>query len=110
MIFTLAAPSAPGPLPLKPKARLAPLGKFWREYTSSSVYEVVKAVTADGEWMFEREPNGTWSTGHLPTETVVKVRLRSLGACQAYVASGKAAADLKRIQAKDDNERTVPGE
>lgn len=99
MTFTMAPP-APRPLPPKPKTRLTPLGKFWKGYTSPGVYEVVKAVTANSQWLFEREPGGTWSAGHLPTETVVKTGLRSMPACRAYAASGKAQADLEHLQAE----------
>ena len=105
--FALAAPSAPRPLPARPKSPLAVLGKFWKGCTSPGVYEVVKAVTADGEWLFVRAADGTWSTGHLPTETVVKTGLRTLRACRLYAGSGKAGADLERIQAHNDSEGTA---
>ena len=96
--FTLAAPSAPRPLPARPKSPLAALGKFWKDCTSPGVYEVVKAVTDDGEWLFVRAADGTWSAGHLPTETEVKAGLRTLRACRLYAGSGKAAADLRQLQ------------
>jgi hypothetical protein len=98
--FTIAAPSAPRPAPRKPKAPAARLGKFWRGWTSPDVYEVIKAVTADGEWLFARTGGGTWSTGHLPTETEVKAGLRDLPACRAYAGSGRAREDLERMQAE----------
>ncbi len=100
MTFTVATPGAVLPPARKPKARLAPLGKFRKDWTSPGVSEVVEAVTADGEWMFERSDDGTWEAGHLPTKTVVKSRLGSLSACRTYAGSGKAAADLKRIKAE----------
>jgi hypothetical protein len=100
MTFTIAEPAAPRPAASKPAPSLAPLGKLWKDYTSPSVYEVVKAVTEDGQWLFERAQDGTWDTGHLPTETVVKCRLRSLRACRVYAGSGKAQEDLERIQAE----------
>lgn len=103
MTFTMAAPGAIfPPSPRQPK--LPRLGKVWRGWTSPSVYEPVKAVTADSEWLFERSEDGTWAAGHLPTETVVKVGFRSLRACRAYVADGGAQADLARIQAHDRGE------
>ncbi len=107
--FIMAAPSAPRPPARKPKAPLARLGMFWKDCTSPGVYEVIKAVTADGEWLFERAADGTWNAGHLPTETVVKTGLRTLRTCRAYAGSGKARADLERLQANDSNEGTVPG-
>jgi hypothetical protein len=98
--FTLAAPAAPPSLPpAQPKTPLAPLGKRWKGYTAPGVYEVVKAVTVDGEWLFARAADVTWSTGHLPTETEVRTGFRTLRACRLYAGSGGAAADLKRIQA-----------
>jgi hypothetical protein len=101
MTFTAAAPGSALPPPArKPKSPLAPLGKFRRGCTGPGAYEVVEAVTADSEWMFERAGDGTWMTGHLPTETVVKTGLRDLRACRAYAGSGRAARDLERIQAE----------
>jgi hypothetical protein len=105
--FTLAAPSAPRPLPARPKSPLAVLGKRWKDYSSPGVYEVVKAVTDDGEWLFVRAADGTWSTGHLPTETVVRTGLRTLRACRLYAGSGKAVADLKDIQAATEEEKQM---
>ncbi len=82
--------------PLKsPKSHLSPLGKIWKDWTSPGVREAVKAVTLDGEWLFERDGR-TWSAGHFPTRTVVKTGLRSLRACRAYTGSGEARADLER--------------
>jgi hypothetical protein len=82
--------------PLKsPGSQLPPLGKTWREETSHGTWEAVQAVTADGEWLFEREGR-TWSVGHLPTRTVVKTGLRSVRACRVYVGSGQARADLEK--------------
>lgn len=101
MRFTVAPPGAvlspPAPVP---QPRLAPLGKRWKAYTGPGVYEVVRAVTADGEWLFQRFADGTWAAGHLPTETQVKDRLRSLEACRAYAGSGEAKQDLERLQAE----------
>jgi hypothetical protein len=108
MTFTIAG-AAPRVAVSKPAPSLAPLGHVWKDYTSPGAYEVVKAVTDDGEWLFERAQDGTWAAGHLPTETVVKCRLRSLRACRAYAGSGEAQEDLERIHASGDNERTVPG-
>lgn len=100
MGFTVASRgTALQPTPARPKAALAPLGKSWKGWTAPGVREVVKAVTADGKWLFERAQDGTWATGYLPTKTVVKERLRSLPACRRYAGSGKAREDLKRIQA-----------
>ncbi len=102
MTFTVAAPGAALPPARKPKAPAVPLGEFWKGYTSPGVYEVVKAATADGQWLFRRADDGTWEVVKAaPTETVVKPRLRSLPACRSYVAAGKAEADLERIQAKE---------
>ena len=99
--FTMAAPGEIFPRPsAQPDVPPAPLWKTRRDWTSLSVYEVVEAVTTDGEWMCELADDGTWTVGHLPTKTVVKPRLRSRGASRAYVASGKARADLDRIQAE----------
>jgi hypothetical protein len=98
--FTMAAPGAGLPPARKPKARAVPLGEFERGWTSLGVYEVIRAATADGLWLFERSADGTWETGHLPTKTVVKVALQDLPACRAHVRSGKALADLERIQAE----------
>lgn len=100
MQFTVAPPGTPlrPPAP-KPQPRLVRLGKVWRAYTRPGRYEPVKAVTADGEWLFARFDDGTWAAGHLPTTTQVKDGLRSLAACRAYAASAKAPADLERIQA-----------
>jgi hypothetical protein len=107
MTFMLAVPGAvlpPAAAKPKPKRPVAALGMLWKDYTSPGVYEVVKAVTADSEWLFERAEDGTWETGHLPTETVVKTGLRSLPACRAYAGSGRARADLKQIQAHERGE------
>lgn len=98
--FTMAAPGTALSPPRAPQPRLPRLGKAWREYTGPGVREVVKAVTADGQWLFVRAADGTWSTGHLPTETVVRAGRRSLGSCRTYVGSGKALEDLERIQAE----------
>lgn len=104
MTFTVAPRRTPSPVAPKPKPSLAPLGHVWKDYTSPGVYEVVKAVTADSEWLFERAEDGTWNAGHLPTETVVKAGLRTLRACRVYAGSGKAATDLERIQAHERGE------
>jgi hypothetical protein len=97
--FTVTSPVAPlVPVAPRPASPLASLGRFWRGETSPGVYEVTKAVTADGEWIFERQPDGTWSTGHLPTKTVVKPGLRSLPACRRYAGTGKAQADLEQMK------------
>jgi hypothetical protein len=95
-----AAPGAGIPPSRKPKTPAVSLGEFERGWTSPGVYEVVKAVTADGEWRFERSQDGTWEAGHLPTETEVKTRLRSLSACCSYARSGAARADLERLQSE----------
>jgi hypothetical protein len=100
MTFTMAAPGTVLSPPRPPQARLPRLGKVWKEYTPSGFYEPVKAVTEDGEWLFVRAADGTWSAGHLPTETVVRAGRRSLGACRTYVGSGEALEDLERIQAE----------
>jgi hypothetical protein len=86
------------PPPPQPKAPLARLGKRWRGQTRPGTWEVTRAVTADGEWLFELHEDG-WRTGHLPTRTEVKDGLRSLQACRRYAGSGKALEDLKKIQA-----------
>ena len=99
MKFAVAPHGAPLPKPPARQPRLAPLGKKWRGYTAPSTYELVRALTADGEWLFERFADGTWGVGHVPTQTEVKGSLRSPTACRAYVGSGKARADLERIQA-----------
>lgn len=85
--------------PLKsPASQLPALGKIWRNQIRPGTWEAVKAITSDGEWLFER--NGrTWSAGHYPTRTALKTRLRSLRACRAYVGSGEARADLERATA-----------
>ena len=108
MSFTIIEPGTviTPPAPRRPRpSRLAYVERGW---TSASVYEPVKAATEtdDGapEWLFVRADDGTWDAGHLPTETEVKTGLRSLGACQAYTGSGRAAADLERIQARDGND------
>lgn len=108
MRFAVAAPGTPltpaAPKP-KPTGRsVAALGKFWRGWTSPGVYEVIKAVTADGAWLFERAADGTWAAGHLPTEIVVKTGLGTLPACRAYAGSGKAQKDLVRLQAHQRGE------
>ena len=106
MRFSVAGPGTPRPAAPqpKPKPSLAPLARFKKDWTSPGVYEITRAVTAgpDGEpeWLFERSKDGTWATGHFPTETVVKAGLRDLRACRAYAGSGKAAEDLGRIQAE----------
>ncbi len=101
MSFTVAPPGAVlPPPPARPASRLAPLGRTWKSWTSPGVREVVKAVTADGEWLFERAADGTWSAGHLPTRTEVKKGIRSLRACRAYAGSGRAAADLELTRAR----------
>lgn len=99
MTFTIIEPGTVIDPPAPPRTSLPRLGKVWKDYTSPGVYEVVKAVTADGEWLFEKAQDGTWDAGHLPTETVVKAGLRSLRACRSYVGSGRAREDLGRIQA-----------
>lgn len=101
MRFTVAPRGMvlPPPLP-KPKARLAPLGRFGKGWTSPGVREVTWAETADREWLFERQADGTWSAGHLPTRTEVKNGLRSLPACRRYAGSGRAAADLELTAAR----------
>lgn len=102
MTFTMDPPAALAAPALKPKGLvLAPLGKPWKDYTAPGVYEVVKAVTRDGEWLFERAADGTWKVGHLPTETVVRTGRRSLRACRVYVGSGKARADLDRLLSEE---------
>lgn len=100
MTFTMAAPGAALPPDRKPRARLAPLGNFLKDYTSPGVYEIVRAVTADGQWLFVRADDGSWAVGHLPSETEVKAGLGSLPACRAYVGSGQARTDFDRIQAE----------
>ena len=105
--FTLAPRGAAFPAPVrepKPAGPLAsaPIGKSKRDYTASGSYEIVRAMTADGQWLFEMAEDGTWSVGHVPTETVVKTGPRTLRACRVYVGSGKAAAELKRIQDKEN--------
>lgn len=102
MTFTVAPCRAPRPVAQKPS--LAAIGKRWKGYASPGVYEVIKAVTADGQWLFERAQDGTWNAGHLPSETVVKAGLRSLRACRVYAGSGKATADLERIQSHERGE------
>lgn len=103
MGFTMASPAeftaltAPGPA--RSRNLLPPLGKTWKGYTSPGVYERVKAVTADGEWLFARAADGTWSAGHLPTKTELKAGLRDLAAARRYAGTGKARADLERVQA-----------
>jgi hypothetical protein len=101
--FTLASPAQfkalTSPARSGPRNPLPPLGKTWRGWTSPRVHEVVKAVTADGQWLFERAADGTWSVGHLPSKTVVKHGRRSLGSCRSYTGSGRAVRDFKRIQA-----------
>jgi hypothetical protein len=75
------------------------------------VFEPVKAVTADGAWLFVRAEDGTWAAGHLPTETEVRGPLRSLAACRAYVGSGEAWADLEVLLAhKQGGHRENPAE
>lgn len=100
MSFTVAPPGAvlSPPPPASARPGLAPLGKFWRTQTRPGRWEVSKAVTADGEWLFELADGGTWSAGHLPTETVVKTGLRTLRACRRYAGDGRAAAELERIR------------
>lgn len=98
MTFTMSTSGAALPPGRKLKAPLAPLGKVWKDWTVPGCWEPVKAVTTDGEWLFERAEDGTWNTGHLPTETEVKAGRRTLRACRAYVASGAAQGDLNRIQ------------
>lgn len=106
--FTMPPPRAPLPSPpVRPK-RLAPLGKFKKDYTSPGVYEITEAATKDGEWLFRRSDDSTWMTGHLPTRTVVKSPLGSLHACRAYVGSGKARADFEQI--KSGSEENSSGE
>lgn len=99
MTFTIIEPGTVIDPPAPAQTSLPRLGKVWRAYTSPSCYEPVKAVTEDGQWLFERAQDGTWDAGHLPTETVVKAGLRTLRACRVYAGSGKAAADLGRIKA-----------
>lgn len=95
--FTLAASGAVPCPPRKPKAFLALLGKVWKDWTSPGCYEPVKAVTADGAWLFERAQDGTWAAGHLPRRAELKAGLRSLRACRLYAGSGRAQADLDRL-------------
>ena len=105
MGFTVASPGTPvPPAPGRLGPVRAPLGKVWKTWTAPGVCEVVKAATADGEWLFERQADGTWAAGHLPTKTVVREHLGSLRACRAYAASGAAKADLERIRAHQLND------
>lgn len=96
--FTVAPPRIPFPGERTRRPVLPALGKIWRDYTAPGVYEAVQAVTADGQWLFQRQDGGTWATGHLPTKTEVKTGLRTLRACRAYAGSGKAAEDLRQAQ------------
>ena len=104
MTFTVAAPGTVLDPPRPRRPALPRLGKVWKEHTPSGFYEPVKAVTADGRWLFVRSANGAWSAGHLPTETAVRSGLRSLRACRTYIASGEALEDLERIQAEGKEE------
>jgi hypothetical protein len=106
MRFSVAAPGTlppSSPRPPRPPAPAA-LGRFRKERTEAGLYEIVRAVTADGQWLFERLGPGDWAAGCLPTETETRRGFRSLAACRAYVADGQAQADLERIQAQDGNE------
>jgi hypothetical protein len=107
MTFTTASPGAGLPPAPPQQPSLPRLGRAWKAYTGPGVYEVVKAVTADGQWLFVRAADGTWSTGHLPSETVVRAGRRSLGSCRAYVGSGQALEDLEQIRAAG---QVVPGD
>ena len=83
-----------------PEPPLAPLGK-----TRTQDGVITGAVTRDGEWVFERQEDGTWAAGHLLSKTVVRAGLPSLPACQAYVASGAARADLELATKENRGER-----
>jgi hypothetical protein len=76
---------------------------MWKE-TRDGLYQPVKAVTADSQWLFELGEDGAWECGHLPTSTVVERGLRSLHACRVYADSGKAREDLGRVQAHERGE------
>ena len=98
MKFSVASPGTvlpPSP-PQPPKPPRLMIRKGW---VSPGTWGPVRAATADGKWLGERFPDGTWAAGHLPTCTEVKDGLRSLAAFRAYVGSGKAQADLERMQA-----------
>ena len=107
MSFTITPPGAPSRLPaLEPKPTgplaSAPIGDFRKGRGPSGRHEIVWAMTADGEWAFEMTADGSWRVGHVQTETVVKTGPRTLRACRVHVGSGKAAAELKRIQDKEN--------
>lgn len=90
------ATAAPKATPVTP----APLAKFQKGYTSPGVYEITKAVTEDREWMIERQEDGTWYVGHLPTKTEVKGGHKTLRAARVYIARGLARADYEAITAE----------
>lgn len=106
MTFTLAAPGANCPPPRRPKPPLAPLG-YVKKIPGRNGLEVWAALTADEQWMCERQDDDgtTWSVGHMPSKTVVTSCLGSLTQCRAYIASGEALADLERLQADGKGER-----
>jgi len=87
-------PKTPGPL------AAAPIGDFRKGRIAGGPYEIVWALTEDGKWAFEMTRDGIWKIGHVETRTVVKSGPRTLRAARVYVGSGKAAAELKRIQDK----------
>lgn len=97
MRFTVAPPGAPLPPQAPAAPKLPRLGKIWKDRAADGAYRVVKAVTADGEWLFALL-DGQWHVGHLPTKTEVRGGFKTLAACRRYAASGKARADLDRIQ------------
>jgi len=90
--FTMAAPSAPRPLPARPKSPLAAIVK-----------ENGRTVTRDGIWAMDHQdlPGTPWAVIHRPTGIVVDPCAGTLADCRAYVASGEAQADLDRIQAHE---------
>jgi hypothetical protein len=101
MTFTSAAPGAAPPA-RRPKTPLAPLGEKIMFPSRSGRRECWSATTADKEWFFERQeaPGTPWTVIHLPTKTIVDYCIGTLTQCRAYVGSGAAAADLKRLQAE----------
>lgn len=109
MRFSVAPPGTlTPPSPATPRLpAAAPLGRFRKERTEAGVYEIVWAETAGRQWVFDRLGPDDWATGHLPSGTETRRGLRSLMACRVYVASGKAQADLERIQARG---RNAPGD
>lgn len=101
MQFTVADRSAPAPAPARTRPQAPKLGRFRKAYTRPGRYEVVWALTRDGEWLFILCQDGTWDAVSMTAEAVVREGLRSLAACRAWTVTAGAREALDRITASE---------